>query len=491
MIPTPQNQTNLPGMFIPKPNCVVAIPKENLELTFAAERFCRILEKHFNLYKEPFEGNSNAVQQVVFESVPSLSGKADSFEIHIEPNRILISGDTGGCLYAVEMLEQILFQEADTSKGWKCFKQKETPQFDWRGLLLDSSRHFIPLPLMYRWIDMLPALRINRLHLHLTDDQGWRMEILAFPKLTNKGAYVEYGEEQLGYYSQRELRDLVHYAAQRNVMIVPEIEVPAHSMAAIRTFPELTCPGNPARIHGKENLYCAGNDAVFTFLEKVLTEVMEIFPSPYIHLGGDEANKELWKKCPLCQAKMREKGLRDEEMLQSYFFNKVANFVRSSGRIAIGWDEILWGNPDKSIISHWWRHNTIGHDYMLKGLKMGHKTILSPNSFTYFNFPVDPNEHFKPYRTTDFKKAYLADWIPESATADERNLIIGAECCIWTDIMKSDKVEDFLFPRVLAFSELAWSYPEKRNLDDITKKVQIAEKYWNFKGIKYGKMFAG
>ncbi len=313
-----------------------------------------------------------------------------------------------------------------------CLEIKDAPFFEWRGLMLDCSRHFLSTGFLKRYIDLLPRLGMNRLHLHLTDDHGWRIEIKSHPELTDTGAYIEQEQSRRGFYTQKELSEIVGYANERNVMVIPEIEIPGHSYAAVRSLPNLCCTGNPIRNQGhQKDLYCAGKESTFEFLQDVLEEVIDIFPSPYIHIGGDEAPKDRWKECPKCQERMRELGLSNEEELQGYMIGRISKFLRSNDRIPTGWEEVLKGASNEACVVQWWRFRSHG---------------------------------------------------------DETRNILGAECCLWTEYLDEDRIDRSLFPRVLAAAELMWNNPRpaERQYDEFLTRVLDAEEYWRTAGVEYG-----
>jgi len=413
---------------------------------------------------------------------------AEAYRLVVAPGEIRIEGGPVGLLRGVATLGQLLADEGGAPAAeLPCCEIEDAPAFAWRGLLLDCSRHFLSTAWLRRALDVMAELKLNRLHLHLVDDQGWRMEIASRPKLTAIGAFVEDDPRQRGFYTQAELRELVALAAARGIEVIPEIEVPGHSYAAVRSHPELCCTRRPERNPGhQKDLYCAGREATFEFLDAVLGEVLEVFPSEYVHLGGDEAPKDRWRECPDCQRRIREERLSGEEELQSYMFRRVARYLESRGRRAIGWEEILDGAPSPDTVVHWWRCRTHGDAALRRALAAGHRVLCSPNSFTYLSFPVNPDEHFRPERTSDLEKVYSARYAPEGLSPEERGRILGAECCVWTEHLVEEQLDAMLFPRVLACAELMWSDPAERNLDEFRRRVRLAEPRWRTLGVEYG-----
>lgn len=411
---------------------------------------------------------------------------SESYQLSIQNDGITLSGDNTGLLYGIEALVQLLEQK-DEQWAWPCLEINDSPAFKWRGLMLDCSRHFLTKEFLLQTIDRMPRLRMNRLHLHLNDDHGWRMEIKAFPELTNRGACVEQGDQQQGFYSQDDLRDIVHYAQQRHIMVIPEIEIPGHAYAAMHSYPDLCCNGKPQRNQGhQKDIYCAGKDATFTFLEKVLTEVVDIFPAPCIHIGGDEAPKDRWRECPDCQQRIQDEGLADEEALQAYMIRRTATFLSQHGKRIIGWEEVLDGGPETDTVVQWWRTRTHGDAALRAALQRGHQVIASPNSYCYLSFPVSPDQHFTVERTSTLEKVYSLDICPSDLSEQERQGILGIECCVWTEHLTEDQIDSMLFPRVLALAEIMWRNPQQRDADVFFKKALALQNYWESAGISYG-----
>ncbi|MHC4915052.1 MAG: beta-N-acetylhexosaminidase [Planctomycetota bacterium] len=416
------------------------------------------------------------------------AGSAEGYRLSISSDGVRIEGEPAGLLRGAVTLCQLLTDgRGGIGTAAPCCQAEDAPAFEWRGLMLDCSRHFLSLDYLKRSVEMLVELKMNVLHLHLVDDHGWRVEIDAYPELTAAGSRVESGERREGFYTKADLRELVGFAAARGVEVVPEIEVPGHSYAAVRSYPILCCTREPVRNEGhQKDLYCAGRESTFEFLEAVLGEVLEIFPSKYVHLGGDEAPKDRWRECPDCQERIRAEGLAGEEELQSYVFRRVADFLEARGRKAIGWEEILDGDPSAGTVVHWWRSRTHGDDALRRALKRGHRVLCSPNSLCYLSFPVNPDGNFKPERTSDLETVYSAEYAPTDLDVEKRGLILGAECCIWTEYLVEEEIGSMLFPRVLACAELMWSHPSDRDFEEFRGRVRLAEEFWREQGITYG-----
>ena len=410
----------------------------------------------------------------------------EGFELFISPGRVTITGPYAGVLYGVETLCQLVRREGDTWH-WRCQSIDDRPAMSWRGLMLDCSRHFLSRESVLRFIGLLPALRMNRLHLHLNDDQGWRMQIEGYPELTRTGAFVEGEKNRQGFYTQDDLREIVDYAAKRHVTVVPEIEIPGHAYAAMQSYPWLCCTGQPVRNAGHQmDLYCAGRESTFEFLFSVLREVMAVFPSPFIHLGGDEAPKDRWRACAACQQRIRQEELKDETALQGYMLDRCAAYLKEHGRQAIGWEEILDGNPELDTVVQWWRHRTHGDRALRHALTKGYSVISSPNSFCYLSFPVSPDRHFNADRTSDLQKVYSAELVPRNLPPEQRRKCLGAECCVWTEHLTEDDILPMLFPRILAAAELMWHATARRDYDTFLSSVLQQEVYWRCRGVNYG-----
>ena len=395
-----------------------------------------------------------------------------------EQQAIVKASTIKGAGYAMQSLAQLL----DHQRIPCCFIH-DYPRYDYRGLMLDVARLFIPKEEVMRIIEVASSLKINKLHLHLCDDNGWRLEIKKYPKLTDVGAWRVDRPELFpgrmnprpgeptpvgGYYTQDDMREIVDFASQHHVQVIPEIELPAHSVAALASYPELACPVVDRFIgvlpgiggHDAEIIYCAGNEKVFEFLENVFDEVLGIFPSRQIHIGGDEATKTYWKSCPLCQKRISDEGLSDVEQLQGYFVNRIKNYLQSKGREVLGWDEVYDSNAgDKDITIFGWRGDGSA---AYKAAERGHRVVLTPAKVNYLIRYQGP-QWWEP--TTYFGNNSLEnvfDFEPK-AVGDE-SLIWGTQASLWTEFCKnSDDVEYLLFPRVMAFADASWRQPENKD----------------------------
>lgn len=428
----------------------------------------------------------------------------EGYRLDINQKGIYIAANRpAGVFYGI----QTIFQLLSTSERRRLPQANivDYPRFAWRGMHLDVSRHFMPIEFMFRYIDYLAMHKLNVFHWHLVDDQGWRLEIKKYPKLTEIGAWrvdkshLHWDHRPLvndpanatygGFYTQEEVRKLVAYAAQRNITIVPEIGMPAHIMSALAAYPEFSCTGEnlgvaPGGVWPITHIYCAGNDETFTFLENIMLEVMDMFPSEFIHVGGDEATKTNWEKCTRCQRRIKEEGLADVRELQSYFITRMEKFLNSHGRRLIGWDEILYGGlaPNATVMS--WRGEAGG----IQAAQMGHNAVMTPGSHLYFDhYQGDPDlEPLAIGGYSTLSNVYSYEPIPEVLTPEQGKLILGAQANVWTEYMPTtDHVEYMVFPRIAALSEVVWSPASHRNWGDFSRRMRDQFIRYRDLGINY------
>lgn len=428
--------------------------------------------------------DSQSGNQVVLKQTDALEGitSPEGYVLSVNSDGVRIEALSGaGLFYGVQTLLQMA---ADAPEGMTAVTVKDEPRFEYRGIMLDVSRHFRSKEFVKRQIDLLSYYKINRLHLHLTDAAGWRIEIKKYPRLTQFAAWRpqavwkdwwngkrEYCEEtdpraQGGYYTQDDIRELVAYAQKHYVTIIPEIEMPSHSEEVLTAYPELSCTHVPY----KQSDFCIGNEKTFEFLENVLTEVMELFPSEYIHIGGDEAGKASWPNCKLCQARMKKEGLKDVNELQSYSIHRMERFLNSHGRKLLGWDEILDGGlaPNATVMS--WR----GTEGGLAAIRSGHKAIMSPGQYCYLDgyqdAPYSQPEAIGGY--LPLKKVYGYEPVPDSLSADEAKLMYGVQANLWTEYIPTEEhAEYMLYPRAIVLAEVAWSKPENKSWEDFHRRA--------------------
>jgi hexosaminidase len=442
---------------------------------------------------------------------------SEYYILDVAEKQITISAsDNSGFLYAVQSLRQLLPTAIESKTfvpnvNWQVpnLKIQDGPRFKWRGLMLDLSRHFFDKNYLKETIDALSLLKMNVLHLHLVDDQGWRIEIKKYPKLTDIGAWrvdqegKPWNSRTLnspdekgtygGFLTQKELKEVVAYAELKGVEVIPEIEMPAHVSSAIAAYPELACFDNPKQIAVPSgalwpitDIYCAGKEHTFEFLEDVLTEVMTVFPSKYIHIGGDEATKTHWKACPYCQKRIKDEHLENVEELQSYFIKRIEKFINSKGKKLIGWDEILEGGlaPDATVMS--WR----GFKGGLEAAAQGHDVVMTPVSHSYFDYYQGPPE-LEPVAggsVTTVSKVYQFDPVVESMTVEEAKHVLGGQANLWAEHVPTESHSQYMiFPRLTALAETVWSPKSLINWEDFSKRLPSAFERYEYLGINYAK----
>jgi len=452
----------------------------------------------------------NAARRIVLQLATPVQPKDESYTLDVSANLITIKAKSyGGIFYGMQSVLQTLPAiRTNALLQVPCMRVQDAPRFGWRGMHLDVSRHFFGPEVIKQYIDLMAAYKMNTFHWHLVDDQGWRIEIKKYPKLTSVGAWrvdqndkvwgsrpqAKPGETPSygGYYTQAQLKEIVAYARQRNVTIVPEIEMPGHVASAIAAYPELSCTQQPqlpltgGDYSNMSSNYCAGNDAVFTFLQDVLTETMAIFPSTYIHIGGDEVDKGPWKKCARCQQRMQQQGLKTEEELQSYFIQRIEKFVVSKGRKMIGWDEILEGGlaPEATVMS--WRGEAGG----IEAAKMNHDVVMTPGSPCYFDhYQAGPEGEPRAIGGMNtLQKVYSYEPIPAELPADKARYVLGAQANLWTEyVTTAEHVEYMILPRMLALAEVVWSPKETRDWQGFNQRLQPHFRAFEQKGLHYSK----
>lgn len=462
--------------------------------------------------EEGTDGDINLVIDTALKINP------EGYLLTVDRKKVTLTGCTpAGLSRGLQTIRQLLppgIESSTVVNGLKwtmpCISITDYPRFAWRGMHLDVSRHFFDVDFIKRYIDILAMHKMNIFHWHLVDDQGWRIEIKKYPRLTEIGAWrvdredkpwnsrtpQQSGEKATygGFYTQEEIKEVVAYAAERHINVVPEIEMPAHVSSALAAYPEYSCTGGPFTVPPGSvwpitDIYCAGKDETFAFLEDILTEVMELFPSPYIHIGGDEADKTEWMKCQDCQARIRSEGLKDEAELQSYFVKRIERFISSKGRQLIGWDEILEGGlaPGAAVMS--WR----GFDGGIEAAKAGHDVVMTPVSHTYFNlYQADPATEPLAYRgMITMEKVYLFEPVPDGLTEDEAKHIIGAQACLWTEMVQDGRTAEYMIlPRLTALSEVLWSAPESKSWESFKIRLPGMMKRFDVMGLNYSKSAA-
>lgn len=428
----------------------------------------------------------------------------EGYGINISSKEALIQGtDQAGVFRGIQTLLQVIKKEEDGKIFIPGMVVFDYPRFAYRGMHLDVSRHFFSLDYVKKYVDYLAMYKFNTFHWHLIDDQGWRIEIKKYPALnmfggwrngTIIGRYPGTGNDNTphgGFYTQEEIKELVNYAADRHITVIPEIEMPGHASAALAAYPKLGCTGGPYKVQETwgvfEEVFCAGNDSTFLFLEGVLDEVMALFPSKLIHIGGDECPKESWKKCELCQQRIKDKNLKDEHELQSYFIRRIEKYVNSKGKNIIGWDEILEGGlaPNASVMS--WR----GEEGGIEAAKQHHFVVMTPGSHCYFDHTQSRNEDSVTIGGyTPVEKVYDYEPVPKELGPDLEKYVMGAQANLWTEYIDNfRKVEYMIFPRMLALSEVLWSQKTQRNWKEFEPRMQTHIGWLNKAGINYSKAY--
>ena len=443
------------------------------------------------------KASDNAI--VLSANLPSES--PDAYELIVNDKLITINGASpAGNFYGIQTLRKSIPEAGEHNVLFPAAEIADAPRFAYRGALFDSARHFFPADSVKTVIDMLAMHNINRLHWHLTDDQGWRIEIDKYPKLIEKGSMrtgtavglglddssdiIPYG----GYYTKQELRDIVKYAADRHITIIPEIDLPGHMQGALAAYPEMGCTGGPYEVWKRwgisEDVLCAGNDSIYTFINDVLDEVMEIFPSEYIHIGGDECPKVRWKECPKCQAKIKALGLRSdshstaEQKLQNVVMESAVKHLTEHGRKVIGWDEILEGGIVEDLTIMSWR----GEEGGRTAAKAGCDAIMSPYEYLYFDFVQADREH-EPQGAnwgdpTPLEKVYSYEPIPVEFTPEEAAHIIGVQANTWTEYIPTlSHAQYMMLPRLAATAEIQWRQPARDYADFMRRLPQLLRLY--------------
>ncbi|WP_432222487.1 family 20 glycosylhydrolase [Flavobacterium sp. TMP13] len=462
----------------------------NIKIIFEGNKFSAKEVQSAMLFQEAVNSNFNkqkAAIKVIFKSerISSAKQTSEAYKIEISPKEIRVTGQEIGLFYAVQSLLQLLPNEPPKNNAVKipCVTINDEPRYSYRGLHLDVSRHFFSTAVIKDFIDQMAYYKLNNFHWHLTDDQGWRIEIKKYPKLTEIGSKRDqtlvgnkferfprffdntpYG----GFYTQEEVKEIVKYAESRYVNIIPEIEMPGHASAAVAAYPTLACfPSNDFKVIESwgifEDVFCAGKEETFTFLEDVLKEVMMLFPSTYIHIGGDECPKTRWEKCPNCQNRIKKEGLKNEHELQSYFIKRIEKYLNANGRQIFGWDEILEGGlaPNAAVMS--WRGESGG----IAAARDKHDVIMTPEEYVYFdhNQGYSLEEPLTVGRLTTVEEVYQYNPTPaDSLTSDQQKYIKGVQGNLWSEYLTSPaKLNYMLYPRIFALAEIAWTETSQKN----------------------------
>jgi hexosaminidase len=489
IIPLPQSITPADGTFTFRPDTLIAA---GTGAGPEARLFAEQLAPGTGLkLKVDESGTTPSGQSLVTFTLNAahLELGNEGYDLSITPAKIEINAlRPAGLFYACQTLRQLLPPEALAAQHasgveWKvpCGHIVDVPRFAWRGHLFDVGRHFFTVDEVKRAIDLLALHKANVLHWHLTEDQGWRIEIKRYPKLTEVGAWrtEKDGSRYGGFYTQEQIKDVVAYATRRHVNVVPEIEMPGHSTAALASYPELGCTGGPYHVLNRwgviPDVYCAGQELSYQFVYNVLDEVMALFPSQYIHIGGDECPKDRWTSCPKCQARIKAEGLKDEHELQSFFVKRVDKYLTDHGRRLIGWDEILEGGLAPGAVVQSWRGIKGG----IEAANSGHDVVMSPTSHCYLDYS---------YATTPLEKSYSYEPIPTELTPENRKHVLGLEGNMWTEwVPNQARYDEQVYPRMSALAEVGWSPAEGRNWQDFRARMDQHEKRFDVLGVKFGR----
>lgn len=500
LIPQPAKTTRKSGSFMLSRETSVAAANEEIRYQ------SKYLTDRISQLELPENSGQGSIKLELDASLDDSLGN-EGYRLVVNPNEIIIRAKAGsGTFYGIQTLLQLI----DKDGRIPALDITDYPRFEWRGFMLDVSRHFMPKEYVLKVIDNLALHKLNTLHLHLVDDQGWRIEIKKYPLLTEIGAWrvdredfhwnarekqkpgeaATYG----GFYTQEDIREMVAYAQERGITIVPEIEMPGHTTAALAAYPQYACTEGPfsvlpGGVWPITDIYCAGKEETFAFLQDILSEVIELFPSQYIHIGGDEANKKEWKKCPDCQRRIQKEGLQDENELQSYFIKRIEGFLNSQGRKLIGWDEILEGGlaPNAAVMS--WRGVQGGID----AAKSGHPVVMTPTSHCYFDYYQGKPE-LEPLAIGGYlplEKVYAFEPVPAELNAEEGKFVIGVQANLWTEYVPTPEHADYMtFPRLCALSEVAWSPAEKKEFAGFAQRLNHHLNFLKANSIGFAKSFA-
>ncbi len=497
LIPLPKSAVPGRGSFAVTPTTVIAADNA---LKLLGRQLSSMLAPATGFDLPVKTGGASGGSSIALRRQPSLERTLgpEGYRLEVKPKGITISAATeAGVFYGIQTLRQLLppeiFREARVNNVvWNvpAVSIEDTPRFSWRGAHLDTARHFMPKEFVKKYIDLMAIHKLNRFHWHLTDDQGWRLEIRKYPKLTEVGAWRKEtivgrqtsdlsnaafdGKRYGGFYSQDDVREIVAYAAERFITVIPEIEMPGHSQEVVAAYPEHGSTDQPTetRTHwGISPFLLKPDDATVRFMQDILTEVLDLFPGPWIHVGGDEANKTQWKASPEIQARIRDLGLKDENELQSWFIRQMDSFLTSHQRRLIGWDEILEGGLAQNATVMSWR----GVDGAVAAARAGHDAVLTPTSNTYFDYyQARPNTN-EPLAIGGFlplDRVYTWEPMPQALLPAEQKHILGVQGQIWTEYIENPKAVEYMaFPRLTALAEVAWTSTSQRDIDEFRSRL--------------------
>ena len=509
IIPAPASLIYQKGSFLFSGKTKIIVSPLNNETRNASDLLA-LLIKNPSGYNLTIEDGGKPAYGSVFMTLDNSIKNKEGYNLTVASKGVTIRAKTAvGLFYAVQTIRQMLPVEVEKTAivpglqlSLQACQIADQPRFAYRGMHLDVGRHLFPVASIKRYIDMLALHKMNTFHWHLTEDQGWRIEIKKYPRLTQIGAFRNEtviglqkkvnntfdGKRYGGFYTQDEVREIVKYAGSKFITIIPEIEMPGHAIAALASYPELSCTGGPFEVRKlwgvEDDVFCAGNDQVFFFLQDVLTEVMDLFPSKYIHIGGDECPKKRWEKCPKCQKRMKDEGLKNEMELQSYFIRRIEKFVRSKGRNIIGWDEILEGGlaPGATVMS--WRGEQGGID----AAKSGHDVIMTPGKYTYFCYYQCENRDDQPLALGGYvplEIVYGYNPVPKELIVEEQKHILGLQGCLWTEIIPTPEILEYMaYPRTFAIAETGWTPQNQKNFENFVERLKVLDKRYDAIGLQ-------
>lgn len=515
IIPQPAKMEVGQGHFTIDANTKIIVSGAGME---KSARFLNdYLQKFYGFNLKVIKGK--AASGIVLKQAAMTDGVDGAYTMNIDKSGVTIAGHTeNGTFYGIQSLIQLLPLEKSKTFTVPFLSIEDRPRFAYRGMHLDVGRHFFPVDFIKKYIDFIAMYKLNTFHWHLTEDQGWRIEIKQYPRLTSVGGfrngtiigrYPGKGNDGIhrgGFYTQQQVKEIVKYASDRYITVIPEIELPGHSSAAIAAYPQLSCFPDESTKHPAKTAWhgdstgkqvqqvwgvfpdvFAPTEYTFKFLENVLDEVIALFPSKYIHIGGDECPKESWKRSAFCQQLIKEKGLKDEHGLQSYFIQRIEKYLNSKGRQIIGWDEILEGGlaPNATVMS--WR----GEQGGIEAARQKHNVIMTPGGWMYFDHSQDKKEDSVTIGGyTTVQKVYSYEPIPKELSADDAKYVLGAQANIWTEYMNNvSKVEYMIFPRMSALSEVLWSQQSQRNWNRFDQKLRAEFKRYDWWKVNYSKAY--
>jgi hexosaminidase len=489
IIPEPRRLRRLTGEFLLTPRTRILTEPENEALSDIGARLADKLNRTtgFKIVSDTSSQTQTPDGSIFLTTrTDEVFESPEEYTLEVLPRGVTILASTAhGISHAVQTLRQLLppgiegDRPVDRPELWTipAVRIHDAPRFEWRGMLLDSCRHFAGKHFVLKTLDLLAYHKLNRFHWHLTDDQGWRIEIRSRPRLTEIGAYRtdRNGRRYGGFYTRDDVREIVKYASDRGIVVIPEIDMPGHSVAALASYPDLSCTGKSIPVATEwgifDDIMCAGSERVFEFVSDVLTEVADLFPGPWVHVGGDEVPVTQWETCTRCRERMDNESLEVDD-LRCYFFNRVARILESLGRQPIGWDEVLCDDLTPSAILQVWRKRY----HAATAARLGHKVVVSPTSHVYFDYDTDK---------TDLAKVYSFDPVPDGLPPAATRRILGSECAMWTEHAPRDRIESMLYPRIVAFAERLWSPARRADFNDFRRRLDVHEKRLELMGVDF------